>query len=447
MSGDSNLNLLSPVAAAAGDESREKAGEEKKEKKKKQEEEVVEKGYSKREGEKRENDQRRRQQQQPREGGEWGFFDSRCVEEDGAELEGDYHEIYAMLKECNMDPNETVNRLLSQVSGGEVKSKREKKKEVKESTESRSRGASSASNRGSRGGTDRNTVRGGSAQYSSNESGSMRSKAAYKKENGASATLNSSLTSGAAGQNTNRKSMSQSESVPAEGTVQAIFTADNIPLSSQPSSGFQPAWVGAPGQISMADIVRMGRPRVSIAPFAANETSYPQHSSSVSNASQHIVKNPPISGHLPPESLHDLNSTEDSASQVSETIPEQGVAISQHISHDEWPFVEQSSAASGSSVVDPAGSSAYADLSSSSNVHVDRTDLHLNSHLDEVQFTEGIANFKRDSSDRQLQQDNSGGASHFDNSSFEKRSSYQPQRLAFEHPEGNPLEFPLNLQF
>lgn len=26
------------------------------------------------------------------------------------------HEIYAMLKECNMDPNETVNRLLSQGS-------------------------------------------------------------------------------------------------------------------------------------------------------------------------------------------------------------------------------------------------------------------------------------------------------------------------------------------
>lgn len=26
------------------------------------------------------------------------------------------HEIYAMLKECNMDPNDTVNRLLSQGS-------------------------------------------------------------------------------------------------------------------------------------------------------------------------------------------------------------------------------------------------------------------------------------------------------------------------------------------
>lgn len=37
-------------------------------------------------------------------------------------------EIYAMLKECNMDPNETVQRLLSQDSFHEVRRKRDKKK-------------------------------------------------------------------------------------------------------------------------------------------------------------------------------------------------------------------------------------------------------------------------------------------------------------------------------
>jgi hypothetical protein len=37
-------------------------------------------------------------------------------------------EIYAILKDCNMDPNETVNRLLSQDVFHEVKSKRDKKK-------------------------------------------------------------------------------------------------------------------------------------------------------------------------------------------------------------------------------------------------------------------------------------------------------------------------------
>lgn len=38
-------------------------------------------------------------------------------------------EIYAMLKECNMDPNETVQRLLNQDTFHEVKRKRDKKKE------------------------------------------------------------------------------------------------------------------------------------------------------------------------------------------------------------------------------------------------------------------------------------------------------------------------------
>ncbi|CAH8377779.1 unnamed protein product [Eruca vesicaria subsp. sativa] len=38
-------------------------------------------------------------------------------------------EIYAVLKDCNMDPNEAVNRLLSQDPFHEVKSKKEKKKE------------------------------------------------------------------------------------------------------------------------------------------------------------------------------------------------------------------------------------------------------------------------------------------------------------------------------
>ncbi|RRT71979.1 hypothetical protein B296_00013204, partial [Ensete ventricosum] len=38
-------------------------------------------------------------------------------------------EIYAMLRECNMDPNEAVHRLLGQDTFHEVKSKRDKKKE------------------------------------------------------------------------------------------------------------------------------------------------------------------------------------------------------------------------------------------------------------------------------------------------------------------------------
>ncbi|GMI66294.1 hypothetical protein like AT3G07660 [Hibiscus trionum] len=62
-------------------------------------------------------------------------------------------EIYAMLKECSMDPNETAQRLLLQDPFHEVKRKRDKKKESlinKGSAESRSRSGSQG--RGGRGG-------------------------------------------------------------------------------------------------------------------------------------------------------------------------------------------------------------------------------------------------------------------------------------------------------
>ncbi|AQK51937.1 Putative DUF1296 domain containing family protein [Zea mays] len=51
-------------------------------------------------------------------------------------------EVYAMLRECNMDPNETVQRLLLEDTFHEVKRKRDKKKEVsKEPSDSRWRPA------------------------------------------------------------------------------------------------------------------------------------------------------------------------------------------------------------------------------------------------------------------------------------------------------------------
>jgi len=51
-------------------------------------------------------------------------------------------EVYAMLRECNMDPNETAQRLLLQDTFHEVKRKRDKKKEgTKEPLDSRWRPA------------------------------------------------------------------------------------------------------------------------------------------------------------------------------------------------------------------------------------------------------------------------------------------------------------------
>ncbi|KAK8477711.1 hypothetical protein V6N12_063944, partial [Hibiscus sabdariffa] len=99
-------------------------------------------------------------------------------------------EIYATLKECNMDPNEAVNRLLSQDTFHEVKSKRDKKKESKDTVDSRPRGASNPGSRGGRSGSDRYIGRGGS--YNSNESGRSHGKPAQKRENGTHAIAASS---------------------------------------------------------------------------------------------------------------------------------------------------------------------------------------------------------------------------------------------------------------
>jgi hypothetical protein len=47
-------------------------------------------------------------------------------------------EVYAVLRECNMDPNETTDRLLNQGTFHEVRRKRDKKKEsAKESADAR----------------------------------------------------------------------------------------------------------------------------------------------------------------------------------------------------------------------------------------------------------------------------------------------------------------------
>ncbi|KAL0713392.1 hypothetical protein Bca4012_020370 [Brassica carinata] len=76
-------------------------------------------------------------------------------------------EIYAMLKECNIDPNEAVHRILSQDPFHEVKSRKEKKKETRDMPDSRPRGANNIYNRGGRGGSDRYAGRSASTHLSS----------------------------------------------------------------------------------------------------------------------------------------------------------------------------------------------------------------------------------------------------------------------------------------
>ncbi|XP_010657135.2 formin-like protein 20 isoform X2 [Vitis vinifera] len=125
-------------------------------------------------------------------------------------------EIYAMLLECEMDLNETVQRLLSPETFERVKEERERRKEEKIAEEKRLHDIGSSSDFGDRGGSHR---------HSENTS--------YKGES--------------------------SDSAADEYKRQSIGAGDAI-SSAQSSQVLQPARPGARGRASVADIVRRGRP-------------------------------------------------------------------------------------------------------------------------------------------------------------------------------------------
>ncbi|CAH9113545.1 unnamed protein product [Cuscuta europaea] len=238
-------------------------------------------------------------------------------------------EIYAALKECNMDPNEAVNRLLSQDPFHEVKSKRDKRKENKDFTESRPRGASNYG-RGGKGSADRFSGRAGSDSTLHEKSTS-----AYK-ENGFTTIKSSKIAGGVS----SRRLPSINDAVDTETKKPVDMAADDVPAAPQHSSGNQSAWVSVPGQMSMADIVKMGRPQ---------------------NKAPHVPSS---------ESWQPV-----SASHKFAPRPSSGAQ------HDDWPLIEQPSAAArSSSISDPLTSQLHPD---SSNTDLNRSNQQ-HSHLDEV---------------------------------------------------------------
>ncbi|KAL8192233.1 hypothetical protein R6Q57_027900 [Mikania cordata] len=306
-------------------------------------------------------------------------------------------EIYAALKDCNMDPNEAVNRLLTQDPFHEVKSKREKKKEFKDTIESRSRGGGSTSNRGARSVTDRYSGRGGSSQFISSESGGLHVKS--KRENGASSYTRSSAPAyGVAPTNTNQTPPTFSGSASHENKTSTFSVADGTAMVSQPpSSGFQSAWLGVPGQKSMADIVKMGKPQNKV------------YSTSV----------PP----QPPSTHYELNSWEDNAYKTSEMHQE-------HV--DDWPVIEQPQTIGVQSVVGPEPHV------ESENVGYERSNQYIGSQIDETQaedenvFEEYTANPVSSSN---IQEDTSDSAPLHENDLYQNVDSFHPKDHAFEHNE------------
>ncbi|KAJ8486616.1 hypothetical protein OPV22_019101 [Ensete ventricosum] len=318
-------------------------------------------------------------------------------------------EIYAMLRECNMDPNEAVHRLLSQDAFHEVRSKRDKKKEIREPPESRSRTVSNSSSRGARGSSDR----GGrsTSQSSSVDYGASKGKLIHKKENGTSAVLftASVLESSMISSNLPQKPAAPSNSASMGDTIQAANISDGISMSVQSSSGFQNSWLGKPGHLSMADIVKMGRPqgKPSGMPVVASERYDMAHTE---------AKQSPTAV-LPSESDKITDSFQEST-QVSEYSYDIGIAKGQQISHDGWPLVDEQ----------PTESSRSEEIQGPVEGHHDKT---LPSESRPISI----------SSDMQRQVDNSADADadayHLNEGLLKSTNSYNSQRLELDHHEGS----------
>ncbi|KAG2332718.1 hypothetical protein Bca4012_017667 [Brassica carinata] len=261
-------------------------------------------------------------------------------------------EIYAVLKDCNMDPNEAVHRLLSQDPFHEVKSKKDKKKENRDIPDSRSRGGvySNSYNRGTRGGSDRyaGPGRSGATSFSSGESGRFQGKTSNKRE-GEKQTYGGSSTSGV----WSHHQTPHSDSVAVDSKTPTVSSGGWM-SSSQPVSAQQPAWFGAAGQMSMADIVKMGRPH--------NKTT----------------------------------NSHNNVDMRSEINHEHEIAANQHVPvKDQWPSIEKPMVSNASVSVAPTESeicSAPADFQSS------REDRELKGHLEDTQLAENgpFGNLGRD---------------------------------------------------
>ncbi|XP_074276719.1 uncharacterized protein LOC141600387 [Silene latifolia] len=320
-------------------------------------------------------------------------------------------EIYLMLKDCNMDPSDAVNRLLSQDTFHEVKSKREKKKEIKDVTDSRSRGNSSSSTRGSRGGVDRYSSRNNTTQFVSSDYAAQRGKPVYKKETGPPVSRTSTM--GVAGNDAYCWQTAASDTY-TDKTFSINATESLLP-TPQPS-GFQSAWSGIPGQVSMADIVKMGRPH---GKASSNFNPSQQHMNS-----QHAMPSLPAV-------------SQNYASKVSEENSESGIAGHQNVPlNEEWPRDEGLPAASFSSIIEPpVDSEPYSDPYASTN-------QQFRSRVDDVRFEEDDTVDEEHAefvgsipgSHENIQENNSVNASGFGDDVYQNIGSYQVHNHGVDDP-------------
>ncbi|XP_057741498.1 uncharacterized protein LOC130960181 isoform X2 [Arachis stenosperma] len=161
-------------------------------------------------------------------------------------------EIYAVLRECDMDPNRAVERLLAQDTFHEVRSKRERRKEGKEALDSRTKGSNGGLGRAGKtgNGSDRSVTNNELTHLTYN--GHV--KPVNKEDVGSIGTSVTSSTNHVVGRG------SRSDSFSADTGSSSLGTSDSISVFAQVSSGLQTSLLGvSKAHLTMADIVRMGR--------------------------------------------------------------------------------------------------------------------------------------------------------------------------------------------
>lgn len=218
-----------------------------------------------------------------------------------------------------------------------------------------------------------------------------------------------------------------------ENKAQARGENDVVSGSVQPSSGFQSAWLGVPGQVSMADIVKMGKPQGKVSSGISNlpnhQTGLPQ--SAFAHDDFHPQSENKSSNVLNSELV--FSSTQHAPADDEWPLDEQQVPP-----NDEWPPFEQSRPAVSSALEAPGESKQY---SNRSDLPVERSSQSLASQLDGVHLSDdgpldnhvGVASI----SSRNLEEGDSQDTSLSDNNVYQNATTFQPHLHAYEHSEGN----------
>lgn len=196
-------------------------------------------------------------------------------------------------------------------------------------------------------------------------------------------------------------------------------TADGMPSSVKTASGYQSAWASGPGQVSMADIVRMGKPHIK--------------ASQAPTASHHNIQDTSAT-----ESFPQLRSHADHPSKVnqSEVSSDQHVPIT-----DEWPSVEQPAPGNAISVPEYAVDAELHPEGSRSSVS-DGIDHHYEAEEVQEREDDNTGNSGGNDSNsvsiprRKLPEDDSRGSSLFENELYQNLSSYQSEAPEYERHEG-----------